>query len=201
MSQTEDSTPVTRTRGILRIGDPRVWGTIIGAIGATVFVMANRGALVEPWPAVAVTAWALSLAAYLAFVFMVPRHFGPAEPVRARAGFVYLGSVAGMLAVIALGTLALTSAGRVDLRPALIVVAVGAHFLPFATAFHTPLFIRLGAIMVAAGAVGLLLGWFWDGRAASIAAVVSGISMLIVIAGDAAGATRKSEMANRGATS
>jgi len=32
---------VTTTQGFQRVWDPRVWGTILGAVGGSVFVMAN----------------------------------------------------------------------------------------------------------------------------------------------------------------
>ncbi len=44
---------VTVTRGIQRMWDARVWGTLVGAIGATVFVLVNRTDLETPWPTVA----------------------------------------------------------------------------------------------------------------------------------------------------
>lgn len=166
--------------------DPRVWGTTIGAVGATVFVMTNRGVLANPWPVVAVVVWAVALLAYITFVFVVPRTFGEIKMVGAKGGFVYLGSVAGMLLLIRLGTMVLDDAGKTELRPALIVVAVGLHFLPFAAAFHTPMFRPLGAIMAVLGSAGLALGWVWDERAAAAMAVISGVVMLAVIAGDAA---------------
>lgn len=173
-----------------------MWGTIIGAVGATVFVMANRDLLSAPWPLLAVIGWAVVLLAYVTFVFVVPRTFPPIQMVGAKGGFVYLASVAGMLLLIRFGTLGLDSAGKSDLRPALIVVAVGLHFLPFAAAFHTPMFTLLGVIMAVLGSVGLALGWVWDERAAAALAVISGIVMLAVIAGDAARAARRPEGAD-----
>lgn len=163
----------------------------VGAVGATVFVMDNRGVLAQPWPLVAVVAWALALGAYIVFIFAVPRTFGETKMVGPKGGLVYLGSVAGMLLLIRLGSVVLDNAGKTELRPALIVVAVGLHFLPFAVVFHTSMFTLLGLLMAVLGAVGLGLGWVWDDRAAAALAVISGIVMLIVIAGDAARATRE----------
>ncbi len=107
------------------------------------------------------------------------------DPVGSRAGVTYLSSVVGMLVLIRLGTVLLYDAGSAGLQPALIVVAVGLHFLPFAKAFHTPMFVVLGSLMTLLGAAGLVLGWVWDERAAAASAVVSGIAMLVVIAVDA----------------
>ena len=178
--------PGLEERGLQRLWDPRVWGTTIGAAGATVFVLANRGGLPAPWPTVAVIAWAGALLAYLYVVFAQPRAFGEMDPVRPRAGLTYLASVVGMLVLIRLGTLLLDSADRLELRSALIVLAVGLHFLPFAKAFHTPMFTVLGSLMAVLGTVGLALGWVLDERIAAVSAVVTGIVMLVVIAGDAA---------------
>lgn len=172
-------------RGLHRLWDPRVWGTIVGAAGATVFVLANRGGLGDPWPSVALLAWTVAFVIYAWLVFVRERTFGASRPVSPRAGLVYLGSVVGMLVLIRIGTALLDGAGRGGLRPAVIVVAVGLHFLPFAAAFHTPMFTVLGSIMAAVGAVGLTLGLAWDERAAAAAAVVTGVVMLVVIAVDA----------------
>ena len=182
--------PVAGVPGIHRIWDPRVWGTIIGAVGASVFVMANRELLPTPWPLVAVLAWALALTVYLWQVFGARRDFGPITPVAPRSRLVYLASVLGMLLLIRLGTAIVDAADRPGLRPAVIVVAVGLHFLPFAAAFHTPMFTRLGTLMALIGAIGVGLGWLLDPRWAAAAAVLTGVVMLVVIAADAAARVR-----------
>ncbi|MBC7591184.1 MAG: hypothetical protein H7226_09110 [Salinibacterium sp.] len=151
--------PLAHTRGIQRIWDPRVWGTMVGAVGATVFVMTNRGKLADPWPLVALAIWVLALLAYVAFVFVVPRAFGHMSQVGARQ--------------------ALTT-----------VVAVGLHFLPFAGAFHTRMFIPLGTTMAVLGLAGVILGWIMDARSAAAIAVITGIIMLIFMATDAGHAAR-----------
>ncbi len=179
------ASPSSRLRGARRLWDPRVWGTTVGAAGATVFVMANRGALPAPWPSVALFAWIVALLAYILFVFAWPRMFVEMGVVGPRAGVIYFGSVVAMLALIRVGSELLPDERVDDLRPALIVAAVGAHFLPFAKAFHTPMFTVLGSLMVVFGAAGLGLGWWWDERAAAASAVVTGVVMLVVIAGDA----------------
>ncbi len=183
-SQTEHA-PAARHRGIQQPGYPGVWGTIVGAVGATVFVWANRDVLPEPWPVISVVAWAVALVAYVVCVFVLPRAFRDIGHVGAAAGFIYLGSVAGMFLIIRLGTLLLENAGFGALLPALIVVAVGVHFLPFAAAFHTPMFTPLGILMAVVGLIGLVLGWQWEVHAASGAAVFTGVMMLTIIATDA----------------
>ena len=47
----------TVARGIQRVWDPRIWGTVVGAAGATVFVLSNRNDLEGRWPTVARLAW------------------------------------------------------------------------------------------------------------------------------------------------
>lgn len=179
------SSAATLTPGFHRLWDPRVWGTAVGAAGATVFVMANRGELANPWPIVAALTWASAFFAYAWFVFVNPRVFIETSPVGPRAGITYLGSVIGMLVLIRVGTALLDDAGRDGLRPAVIILAVGLHFVPFAAAFHTPMFKVLGSVMAVLGAAGLGLGWVRDDRAAAAAAVVTGVVMLVVITADA----------------
>lgn len=164
--------PPERMRGLHRIRDPHVWGTVVGAVGGTVFVMANREDLSSPWASIAAALWAGALIGYIWFVFVAPRLFDEALPAAPHAGLIYLGSVAGMLALIRVGT--------TELRPAIIVVAVGLHFFPFAWAFHMPMFAVLGSVMVVLGVAGLATG------AAEAAAVASGIAMIVVITADAA---------------
>ncbi len=188
----ETSRP-TRQRGVQRLWDPRVWGTTIGAAGGTVFVMVNRAELGDPWTTVAALVWLVAFAAYLWFVLVAPRWFEAPAPIGRYAGLVYVGSVVGMLVLIRLGSALLDEAGRGELRPALIVVAVGLHFLPFAAAFATPMFTRLGAVMAGIGAVGLGVGWVYADAAAS-AAVVAGIVMIAVITADAFGSAERDEV-------
>lgn len=188
MTRTQDPVPTEtrRARGVARIHDPRIWGTTVGAAGATVFVLANRSVLSDPWRGMATFVWAGALIAYLWFVFGVRRDFDDGQSPARRAGLIYLGSVAGMLILIRLGSAVLDQVGAPGLRPAVIVVAVGLHFFPFASAFRTPMFNILGTVMVVLGAGGLGLGAITSGTAASAAAVTSGIAMLSVIAADAA---------------
>ncbi|MBW9205753.1 hypothetical protein KV102_15315 [Mumia sp. zg.B53] len=168
-------------RGLRRTGDPRVWGTTIGAAGASVFVHANRGELPSTASIVAVVLWVGALAAYVWAVFVRPRWFPEPEPVRGSAPWIYLASVVGMLALVQVGQMALDAGDKVDVLPAVIVLAVGLHFLPFARAFHTPMFIRLGLAMAALGVVGLVLGLAWTETAAPAIAVLAGLVMLLVI--------------------
>ena len=116
------------------------------------------GDLEGPWPTVALLAWTAGLAGYAWSVFGARRYFPDFQPLCRRAALVYLGSVVGMLVVIRFGSLLMES--QHPLGPALIVLAVALHFLPFAWAFRTPMFTTLGLLMAGLGVVGLGLGWF-----------------------------------------
>ncbi|MFD7073397.1 hypothetical protein ACFV9G_04230 [Nocardioides sp. NPDC059952] len=175
----------TVSRGGARMHDPRVWGTTIGAVGATVFVFANRGLLDGGWPTAALAAWVLALIAYVWAVFVVPRRFTPPEQVGPLAGLVYLAGIAFMLLGIFLGRKLLEAQGLEGAEGAVIAFFVGAHFLPYARAFHAPLFITIGTTLMTIGAVGLLLAAVWTVTAGAAAAVIAGLAMLGIIALDA----------------
>jgi hypothetical protein len=178
-------TPGDIGRGLQHLGHPRVWGAVIGAVGGSVFVHANRGELPAAVSMGALVVWAAALAVFVWAVLITPRLFAPLEPLPRSAAWVYFLSVAGMLAGIQLGRFALDAVERVDVFPCVIVLAVGLHFLPFARAFATPMFTRLGLLMAVLGVVGLVLGLAWTGTAAAAAAVVTGVVMLLVISQDA----------------
>ncbi|GGR66984.1 hypothetical protein GCM10010197_38160 [Nocardioides luteus] len=175
----------TVSRGGARMHDPRVWGTTIGAVGATVFVHANRGLLDGAWPTVAAVAWVLALAAYVWTVFVVPRRFAAPEPVGPLAGLVYLGGIVFMLVGIFLGRKLLAAQGLEGAEGAVIAFFVGAHFLPYARAFHAPLFTTIGVTLMAIGAAGVVLAAVWSVTAGAAAAVVAGLAMLAIISADA----------------
>jgi hypothetical protein len=162
-----------------------VWGSLIGVAGATVFVFSYRNGLPAPWPMIALVAWLAGIAAYAWTALAVPRALPALEAIGRRAGVIYLASVAAMLVVIRVGTIVLDSQQLAGLRPALIVLAVGLHFLPFAGAFRTPMFTTLGLSIAGLGAAGLLLGWLWARPAASAAAVLAGLVMLTMLTTDA----------------
>lgn len=158
-------------------------GSIIGLVGATVFVLVNRGALPGVWSAVALVGYLVAVAFYGWAVWVRPASSLPSgQPPRRYAGLIYLASVAGMLVVFALGRLLLAQAGREELMPALVAAGVGLHFVPFAAAFRATVFLTLGWLLAAIGLVGLLVGWLGAGAAAAAAAaVVAGVVMLVVM--------------------
>lgn len=173
-----------RQRGIQRPADPRVWGSVVGAIGGSVFVLANSALLPTPWPLVALAAWVLALPYYVLAVFVLPRWFAAPRPPRRGAGLIYVLAVGAMLALIQLGRLAL-GPDRAQVLPAVIVLCVGLHLLPFAGAFNMALFTRLGLVMTALGVLGVLFSLWLNALVAPAIAVVTGFVMLVMIATDA----------------
>jgi hypothetical protein len=185
VSQIETPARGERERGLQRTNDPRVFGVVVGMAGATVFVLVNRVQLPEPWPMVALMAWLLTLGACVGAALVRRRGFAPLPRPRPRAAGVYGASVVGMALLVVCGAQVLTRLGDGGLVPALVALAVGLHFVPFARAFHAPVFTGLGWGMAGLGGLGLLLGAAWTPVAAPAAAVLAGLTMLVLMTVDA----------------
>lgn len=168
-------------RGLHRLPDPAIWGAVVGAVGASVFVNAYRGVLPQPVSLAAMALWLVELVVFAWALLVRPRLFPDRGPVPRNAPFVYVGSVVAMIALIQVGRIVLDLTDRPLLLPTLIVLAVGTHFLPFAQAFRAPMFTTLGIVMVTAGVLGLGLGLVLGSWAAAGSAVVAGLAMLAVI--------------------
>ena len=168
--------------GLSRAGHPSVVGSVIGAAGATSFVLGNRSELTTPWPLLALLAWAVLLVTAVWAVLLCPRRLADPTPPRPRAIAVYVGSVLGMIAAIALGHAVLVHLDHAGLQPVVVVIAVGLHFVPFAATFEAPIFGRLGWSMAALGLVGLVSGWAAGDVVARGVAVIAGLLMLAFIA-------------------
>ncbi|GAA1879570.1 hypothetical protein [Lapillicoccus jejuensis] len=164
---------------------PYVLGAVIGAVGATTFVHANRSVLPEPWPVVAVVVWVGAVALWVWSVLLRPRHLPAVERPPARANLVYAASVAAMLILFSVGRGVLDALDRPQLLPAVIVAGVGAHFVPFASAFGAPFFRVLGWSLVGVGVAGVVVGVVVGAVAAATAAVVAGVVMLGLMTADA----------------
>jgi len=158
-----------------RFADPRRIGAMIGLVGAVTFVFSYAGGL-QAVAAMAVQVLVVTVVvATLGMLFVRPRGLGRfVPPTRVGIG-VYLSCVIGELALIRVGTDALVHADHDELRPALIVLVVGLHFLPFAWAFHEHMFAWLGAMLVVLGVVGLLAA------AAELVAVIAGLAMGVML--------------------
>lgn len=161
--------------------DPRRWGSLIGLLGGLVFIGSYSSAL---GAAVSTAAWAAGLVLVLAALsahYVWPVALGPMARPSRLALATYVACVAGELALINLGSRALTAAGVGELRPALIAAVVGLHFIPFAWAFHERMFFGLGGLVCVIGATGLLVGGMGVANAAEATAVLAGLVMLILI--------------------
>ncbi len=161
--------------------DPRRWGSLIGLAGGLVFITSYAPA----WGSVvALVAWVVGAALALTALvrhYVRPVALGPLARPRPLALVGYVVCVLGELALIAVGTRLLVGAGRGELRPALIALAVGLHFLPFAWAFGERMFFGLGGAVAALGALGLATGAAGVRNAAPTAAVVAGLVLLVVM--------------------
>lgn len=167
--------------------DPRRWGSLIGLIGGLVFIGSSSSAL---GPAIATAAWTIGVVLVLVALsahYVWPVSLGPMARPSRLALATYIACVAGELALINLGSRALTAAGDSQLRPALIAAVVGLHFIPFAWTFHERMFFWLGGLVCVLGAMGLLAGAMGVAQAAEAAAVLAGLVMLIVITAHARG--------------
>ncbi|KNX39597.1 hypothetical protein VV01_18895 [Luteipulveratus halotolerans] len=87
-----------------------------------------------------------------------------------------------MLVLIAGGHAVVRSLDHPGLQPAVVALAVGLHFVPFAATFEAPIFTRLGWSVAALGVIGLGWGWASGPAAAAAAAVFAGLVMLAYIA-------------------
>ena len=160
--------------------DPRRWGSLIGLIGGLVFVASYSSVL---GVAVSMVAWVVGVALVLSALFahyVRPVSLGPLTRPRPLALVTYGACIVGELALIALGSRALTAVGRADLRPGLIAAVVGLHFIPFAWAFGERMFFWFGGLLLVLGAVGLVAGAMGVPHAAEALAVVAGLAMLVI---------------------
>ncbi len=138
--------------------DPRRWGSLIGLIGGLVFIGSYSSALGAVVSTAAWTDGVVLVLAALSAHYVWPVALGPMARPSRLALATYLACVAGELALINLGSRALTAAGDGQLLPALIAAVVGLHFIPFAWAFHERMFFWLGGLVCGLGGTGLLVG-------------------------------------------
>ncbi len=158
--------------------DPRRTGSLIGLIGACVFVFSYTPGFTDVLSVTARILVIASVSATLWFLFAAPRFLGPFVPPRRRHIGAYVLCVVMELALIAVGGRLLESVGRAELRPALIALVVGLHFLPFAWAFNERMFYLLGGALLLLGGLGLLVA---TPAGALGAAVGSGLVMALIL--------------------
>jgi hypothetical protein len=152
-------------------------GSIIGAIGGLVFVLVNAGAIPGTvyWEVAAV-------AAFLAIAYFVVLR-GPRvhQPAPSRSALRTYGiCVAAMVVAIPLGASLITNVlDKPDAVPIWVVFVVGVHFLPFARAFHLPVFRWLAVALMLVAALGTtLLLVSDDAAAAGWTGVIAGFVLL-----------------------
>lgn len=171
--------------------DPRRWGSLIGIAGGLVFIGSYSPTLGSAVTVVASVVGVTLAITALFWHYVHPVALGTLAPPRPVALVVYGVCVVAELALIAIGSRLLSSAGHGEVRPALIAAVVGLHFVPFAWAFGERMFFWLGGALTVLGGIGLVAGLGGVRRAAEIVAVVAGLTMLAIIAAYARGAFRR----------
>ncbi|MEO7587375.1 MAG: hypothetical protein ABIS84_05045 [Arachnia sp.] len=161
--------------------DPRRWGSLIGLIGGMVFITGYSASLGQIVSIVALTTGLGLVGAALFAHYIRPVALGPLARPSKVALLTYVACVVAELALISLGSRALTASGHDDLRPALIAAVVGLHFIPFALAFGERMFYWLGSLVAALGVTGLTAGALGVPHAADAMAVIAGLAMQVII--------------------
>ena len=127
-------------------------GSIIGAVAGLAFVLLNAGAVPDSliWRIAAVAAFV----AIIWFVVLRGQVIAPAPPNRA-ALRTYGFSVLAMVVAFPVGARAISDVlDRPNAVLVWVVFVVGVHFLPFAQAFHLPVFRWLSASLVMISIIG-----------------------------------------------
>ncbi|WP_237451270.1 MULTISPECIES: hypothetical protein [Rhodococcus] len=173
-------------RGYRATHRPEVWGALIGAGGASAFMLVNGAALGSPWVWIVAAGWVCAVVVFAWAVLVRPRRFEQLEPPSKQASTIYLVSVVAMIVLIVGGARLLASFDRSELTVAWVVCVVGAHFVPFARAFGRAMFRVMGWGMLVIGIVGLA-GGFAASAVAAVAGVAAGLWMFAVMVADAVG--------------
>ena len=127
-------------------------GSIVGAIGGLVFVLVNAGA--APAALVWRIAGVVAFAAIMWFVVLRGPGIDQAPPSRA-AIRTYGLSVLALVVAIPIGARIITVVlDKPDAVLVWVVLVVGVHFLPFASAFDLPIFRWLSASLILVSLVG-----------------------------------------------
>ena len=158
-----------------RFADPRRVGTLAGLIGACVFVFSYAEGFGVPFIFVAKISVVVVVLGTLWFLFVRAQWLGEFLSPKPWAIGVYLLCVVGELGLIRVGTEWLMVIGRAELRPAVIALIVGLHFVPFAWAFRERMFYVLGCALIILGGLGLLTNW------AQAAAAGAGLVMALLL--------------------
>jgi hypothetical protein len=166
---------------------------MIGAVGGLVFILINAGELPGP---VSLVIRGVGVAAFVFVLwFAVLRRRpdrAPLEPPSPRAMRIYWISVAAEAAAIPIGATVIAAAlGLPQLTVCWVILVVGVHFLPFATAFELPIFTHMGWTLVALAVVGGALTLAVSDLAAPATAILAGVVLLFF---SALGAAQRDRM-------
>lgn len=183
-----------RTRGVQALGHPMVSGGLIGAIGGAAFVFSGIAALESEHTRI-LAPLAVVLVAYTFASVLLPRRTLPALPEpQPWAKRVYQVSVIVMLALLPVTWLASRALGAPSAQIALVAAVVGAHFLPFASAFKSPVFTWIGGSMLLLGIAGAVLAATGTPAGGPACATAAGAAMLAIIAGQATASARSARV-------
>ncbi len=155
-------------------------GSLIGSIGGLVFILINAGSLAAPLDTVLRVLGGLAFAAVVWLTVVRPRPGGsPDGPPSRRAIRVYGTSVTAMALAIPVGAGLINNVlHRPEVTVPWVVLAVGLHFLPFASAFEAPVFARLGWVLTAVAVAGAVLSLALGATAAAWTGVLAGFVLL-----------------------
>ncbi|MFC7246156.1 hypothetical protein ACFQO7_27090 [Catellatospora aurea] len=155
-------------------------GAMIGSIGGLVFILVNAGELSAPVSTLARVVGVLAFAAVVWFAVIRPSGAqGPAEPPSRQAIRVYGFSVTAMALGIPIGANLINNVlDQPLLTVPWVVLVVGAHFLPFASAFDAPVFARLGWTMIGLAVAGGVLALTVTQAASAWTGVLAGVALL-----------------------
>ena len=177
-------------RGISALRHPAVSGGLIGVIGGAAFLFAGLSgvSLQTPGP---LRGLAAALAAFTLAVILFRRRVLPElRPPAPGAARVYRVAVVAMLLLMPVTHLVAQAFHAPSAQIAFVAAVVGAHFLPFARAFHAPVFWWIGGSMVALGLGGALLAALGIPVAGPAGAAAAGAAMLVIVAVQAFSTTR-----------
>ena len=156
-------------------------GSIVGTVAGLMFVLVSAGNLPDPWQFVLRLLGVLAAVIVLGIVVRTPVA-SPVPPSR-RASRIYRWSVLAMVVAIPLGSALLNGPLHAPEFTVLwVIAAVGAHFLPFASAFDTPIFRPVAMTMLMLAALGAAATFTIGADAASWTAVAVGFALLGFVA-------------------
>ena len=161
-------------------------GSTIGAIFGVVFILVNAGAFTAPWGLVVRVAGVAVFAAALWFGVVRAPHSTAGEPAPGANRTYGLAVLAEVVAILG-GAVVFNLLDLARLVLPWVVIVVGLHFLPFATAFAAPQFRPLAWILIAVGVIGGILTWLVHDVASPVTGVVAGFVLLAFAAYGARG--------------